>query len=437
MPPVLLTWLSKIDIYHSSAIGSSKQQTRTNDDKTDVPVLLTSHWHQSAPYNDLAPIIVDGNVKTAAGCVAVASAQIVYYWRKDNPSETSYDTPIYPYGKAPVTYSIPAGTAMDWDLMRDSYTLQEPQEDRNAVARLVYLLGTSTYLQYGVSTGGHIQDILNPIYKQFRLKGTHAIKSKFSQEEWEDLLYYNLQKGYPILYAGSTGNSGHAVVIDGYRADLNLFHFNFGWGGSGDGYYTVNDDTGMDGYNEDQSCVYGICPIKRNITTIVNYPNEMYEDQEATVTFSLSNKSTLDVHDLYLFVSKNTSAPTDIEKAQAHVSINIPNDGTEYAVSLSFTPGVYGNRCVFCLTDGDLNVLSTVAASVQQSETNIASVEQQDDLRLYKDGTELLVVQASCPTQVKIYNCMGEIVFSSLIDGVVEIPLSHGIYFINQKKWLQ
>ena len=437
MPPALLAWLEKMDAGQPSSSSRMWQQTRAAEEKRDVPILLTTHWHQQAPYNDLTPYIEDGHIKTAAGCVAVATAQIVYYWRKDNPSATSYDTPVYPYGKAPVTYSIPAGTKMEWELMHDSYTLTEPQAERDAVARLVYLLGTSTYLSYGVSTGGHIRDIINPIYQQFRLKGTHVRKSLFSQEDWEDLLYQDLQKGRPILYAGSTSSDGHAVVVDGYRADLNLFHFNFGWGGRGDGYYTVDDETGMDGYNEDQACVYGICPIQRNISVTASYPDVMHEDEEATASFVLSNSSTLDIHDLYLFVSKDASTPVDLDKAQGHVSVAIANDGTPQEVQITFTPGVAGDKCFFVLTDENLSVLSTNTAEVFASGAAISSMMAQDDLKLHKSGDETLVIAASQPTWVRICTCAGVEVFSSLVSGVVELPLPHGLYIINHKKWLQ
>ena len=436
MPPTLLAWLDKIDRRPLIQAGT-RSQTRAGEGKGDVPILLTTHWHQSAPYNDLTPYIEDGHVKTAAGCVAVATAQIVYYWWKDNPTTTSYDTPVYPYGKAPVTYSIPAGTEMEWELMHDSYTLKEPEEDRAAVARLVYLLGTSTYLNYGVSTGGNTKDVINPIYKQFRLSGTHVLKSWYTQEDWENLLYEDLRKSQPILYAGSSKGSGHAVVIDGYRSDLNLFHFNFGWGGRGDGYYTVDDETGMDGYNESQDCVYGICPIQRNINITVSYPEGMYEDEEVTASVVLANNSTLDIHDLYLFVSKGASVPTDMQDAQGHVTVTIPNDGTTQELQVTFTPNVAGDKCFFFLTDEYLNVLSTTTAKVFKSGTAISSVEKQAALMLHKSGAETLVITTSSPTRVSIRTCAGVEVFSSVIDGVVELPLPHGLYVINKKKWLQ
>jgi hypothetical protein len=43
---------------------------------------LTSHWSQDSPYNDSCPNLTDGqDERVAAGCEAVTSAQIMYYWK--------------------------------------------------------------------------------------------------------------------------------------------------------------------------------------------------------------------------------------------------------------------------------------------------------------------------------------------------------------------
>ena len=235
-------------------------QAEESGERLSIVPLTSSHWHQKAPYNGLCPVVADGNLKTAAGCVAIAAAQIVYYWRDHNPAATAYDTPTYSSGKAPVTYSVPAGTPYEWELMKDAYTSEDSEESCNAVARLVYIIGTSSWLTYGATTGGSIYDVINPLGSQFQMTAQYAIKKNYSQTEWEDLLYNELAQGRPVLYAGTKGNTGHAVVIDGYDAASRLFHFNFGWGGDEDGYYTVDDLTGMDGYSESQKCVYGILP---------------------------------------------------------------------------------------------------------------------------------------------------------------------------------
>ena len=235
-------------------------QSGGEGERLSIAPLTTSHWHQKAPYNGLCPVVVDGNLKTDAGCVAIAAAQIIYYWRDYNPAATAYDTPTYPYGKAPVTYSVPAGTPYEWELMKDSYTDDDPEASRDAVARLVYVIGTSAWLTYGASTGGSIYDVINPLGSQFQMTAQSAVKKNFSQQDWETLIYQELEKGRPVLYAGRKGGNGHAVVIDGYDATRRLFHFNFGWGGDEDGYYTVDDTTGMDGFSTEQHCIYGIMP---------------------------------------------------------------------------------------------------------------------------------------------------------------------------------
>ena len=54
----------------------------------------------------------------------------------------------------------------------------------------------------------------------------------------------DLDLGRPVYYAGSSDLGGHAFVCDGYD-DNGMFHFNFGWDGVADGYYTLNDPYGF------------------------------------------------------------------------------------------------------------------------------------------------------------------------------------------------
>lgn len=275
MPPALTNWLAEIK---ADTICDAFVKAKTDihdsgykkDDWVDVLPLLTCHWHQASPYNDLCPVIVDGNVKTAAGCVAIAAAQVVYFWRELLPEKTLKDTPTYPYGAAPVTESIAAGTPNKWELLRDDYSDEDDQDACAAVAQLVYVIGTSSYLHYAASTGGQITDAANALYAQFRMTSEIAVKAHYEQAEWERILYEDLSDGYPVIYSGSSKGDGHAVVIDGYDSKLDLFHFNFGWGGSGDGYYTVDDVTGMNGYNQAQQCVYKVMP--KGYETNVNSP---------------------------------------------------------------------------------------------------------------------------------------------------------------------
>ena len=62
------------------------------EDPTDIePDLLTldvtSHWHQGSPYNDECPELTPGEERVDAGPMALAMAQIMYYWKWPHSGE--------------------------------------------------------------------------------------------------------------------------------------------------------------------------------------------------------------------------------------------------------------------------------------------------------------------------------------------------------------
>lgn len=336
MPPALMCWLNHLDsIYWAS--NSIKKATNPQSEhftiqKKDIPPLLSCHWHQDSPYNDLSPIITDGNVKTAAGCVAIAAAQIAYYWRKDNPESTLEDTPVYPYGAAPVTMSIPEGSPNNWELMKDSYTGEESPESRYAAAQLCYVIGTTSYLNYASSTGGQINDASNALYSQYNIISDYTRKGKYSQSEWEDLIYHEISNGRPVLCAGNDGG-GHAFVLDGYDSQNDLYHFNFGWGGSGDGYYPIDDsEEAMGGYYMNQSIVYNIQPMHRNVDASLKIRNseekEMYD-----VTIDITNNSTLDIRCLMLYIVPEGKTLDDIDNPIWQKKVTIECNGEHQRIT--------------------------------------------------------------------------------------------------------
>lgn len=85
--------------------------------------------------------------------------------------------------------------------------------------------------------------------------------------KWVELLDGELQAGRPILYSGSSSSGGHEYVCDG-RDENGLYHINWGWGGSPNGYFDINilnpDYQGsfpaQDGYTRDACIIIGIAP---------------------------------------------------------------------------------------------------------------------------------------------------------------------------------
>ncbi len=90
---------------------------------------------------------------------------------------------------------------------------------------------------------------------------------------WEDMLKDELDDNCPLYYSGQSPDGGHAFVIDGYHESDGLFHFNFGWGGSGNGWFLI---TNAGGYTSQQGAVKNIIPSD------LDYPYGCTPDYELT-----------------------------------------------------------------------------------------------------------------------------------------------------------
>ncbi len=350
----------------------------------NIATLMTSHWHQSWPYNNLCPYITNTTNRAATGCVATAASQIIYYWRKDLNDRTKYTTPTYDYCDAPVTESIPSGTPLKWDLMQDSYSGSEPDECTTAVATLVACVGMSGWLSYGSSTSGQIDDQRQVFSGQFGLSGgTTVWKASYSQNTWESMIVQDLEAGRPILYSGvHPSNGGHAVVIDGYQVSTNLFHFNFGWGsGNGyDGYYTVDDTNGMNGFYESQGMVWNIYPSTPNMTGTLSMSSSTFISRVSnTITAKITNNGTLAQSGFYLYCLTGTNTPSSSSSAQASDTKTVIEPGTSAKLTFSFSPSSTSTYTIY-LCDANKNILDKITdvetiASVADLTLNGLSVD--------------------------------------------------------------
>jgi len=85
---------------------------------------------------------------------------------------------------------------------------------------------------------------------------------------WDSLIIAHLDRKMPLYYAGwSVPNiNGHAFVCDGYQ-DSDYFHFNFGWSGSDNGYFYLDNLTpGGNNFNLAQELIINIYPDTLNYT---------------------------------------------------------------------------------------------------------------------------------------------------------------------------
>ena len=185
-----------------------------------VGPLLTTTWNQWGPYNNLCP---EG---CPTGCVPTAIAQIMNYWKWPKQSIGKLDN-----GE---DFS---GHVYDWDNMLDSYNGTYNEAQSQAVAKLMADVGKAmgtTYAPDGSSTVyGDYALVRNFGYEPGNNVYTGATASQLLSE-----MKAELNQNRPILYAGSGKeyDAPHLLVCDGYTS-RDYFHFNYGWGGSYDGFY--------------------------------------------------------------------------------------------------------------------------------------------------------------------------------------------------------
>jgi len=223
-----------------------------------VSPLLTCKWNQNYPYNALCPEDPDGpGGHVYAGCVATAMSQVMYYWRHPLQGTGSHSYYYPPYGNISADF---ANTTYQWEGMSNSIY----HENTYPIAELQFHCGVAVEMMYGPGgSGAYSQDVPYAFKTYFGYSPAcyFSWKDDHPATEWANMLQANLDNGWPMYYSGFSSSGGHAFVCDGYQDDK--FHFNFGWGGSSDGYYTLLN---VAGFNDGQAAIFDTYPAS-------GYPN--------------------------------------------------------------------------------------------------------------------------------------------------------------------
>ena len=440
------TWLGKYDkfITKIEADGAAqdeevsaewsalKKGVRKAKGDAIVGPLIKTTWDQDNPYWTLTPNGSGSIGKAYTGCVATAMAQVMNYWQwpKQGTGSHTYqpimqldddgdgypdrDTIIYP-GYLTANFGE---TTYDWDNMLNKYTSSATNDQKNAVATLMFHCGVSVEMMYGDDNyggsgayTGNYGDWTDPTcaqnafptylgYKKdglvsymrdgFSYEGT-TYYEKWTDEEWTAMVKEELDKKHPIMYGGAGDKGGHSFICDGYD-DSNYFHFNWGWSGQNDGYYKLSSlkpgsgGAGGGGYDfsEDQDVIIGIVPDKEWPEVIVTWSvagstNQVtYHENDALV---LPNAPTCE--DGKVFVgwtmqsSVDGSKPTDLFTSAAGKTVS--EAVTYYAVFAdkeegSSTPSEVAS-VTFKTSDSDSNQAVTNISSIVSQSTGIASSE--------------------------------------------------------------
>lgn len=204
-----------------------------------VEPLLKSQWGQDAPYNTLTPEV--NGEPTVTGCVATATAQIMYYYKY--PARPT-GTVSYTDNGVQRTIDFDSEPAFDWANMLPTYNSASSETSCTAVAQLMKCVGYGAKMRYGTAESAadpyvSAEALINNFGYDPNIH--HYERELLSDNEWVDIITGELYAGRPVLYGGNDyeGKIGHSFVCDGYDG-AGLFHFNWGWKGRCDGYYNLS-----------------------------------------------------------------------------------------------------------------------------------------------------------------------------------------------------
>jgi hypothetical protein len=256
-----------------------------NSEKTlrSVSPMLTTKWNQDYPYNAACPPDPEGpGGRTYAGCVATAMGQLMFYHRWPLSGLGSYSYVHPDYG----TISADFSTALyNWNAMPNRVTTENMD-----VAVMLHHLGVSVDMNYGPNGSGMWNHSAARSFRNYfkYVPETRYVFRDSTTLNWDSLVVTNLNDGKPLYYAGwedTTYTMGHAFVCDGYETN-DYYHFNWGWGGSYDGYfYTGQLNPGGANFNLCQELIVDMYPD----TSLYTYPQHcqgLQEINSVTGTFT-------------------------------------------------------------------------------------------------------------------------------------------------------
>jgi len=305
-------------------------------DAKAVEPLLTEKWHQGCRYNSLCPEMSGPCNRAEVGCIAVAMGQIMHYW--GYPASGWGSNAYYNLG---VQLSADFGnTTYDWEHMPDSLTDASSEEEIAAVATLLYHCGVAVKMAYSTNgssaNGANVPDVLKR-YFDFSRQLHRELKGN-DNEAWLAKLKDCLDLRRPIFYSGQGSAGGHAFVCDGYD-DNDLLHFNWGWGGPGDGYYALGNLHPIGySFNNNNYAILDIFPqYEPCVVNATAYPATA-GSIEGTGEYHLGEQCTLTAVPIESSKFSYWKKDGRIKSYNSSITLDVENDIDSYEAFFTFKP---------------------------------------------------------------------------------------------------
>lgn len=335
---------------------------RNTRDGISVEPMLTTTWNQGttdgrSPFNRLCPVVNGSYCKV--GCAAVSLAQVMNFWEypASSPALPGYTGPTFG-----VTVGDLPAYDFDWANIRDYYTNSNWSEaERDAISNLMRYVGQAELMDYGVDLSGADEDQMMRAIRLFGFdSGTHymlkndydsAMTELVTEEEWIATMKAELIAGRPLMYCAGASMSdgsafyGHAFNVDGYNAETDMYHVNFGGSEEHNTYCAFNNfGYGISVYKYFQLMFVGMQPPQGAIPPrLVVSPQyllmETYAGDSVTANFTVAGLDLTD--DITVTVTdENGYFTTDV----ATIAMN---EAASKTVTVKYAPLAVGEHEAF------------------------------------------------------------------------------------------
>ena len=332
-----------------------------------VEPMIEAMWDQGSPYYSQCPL--DGDIRAMTGCATTSLAQVFYKWKY--PTGPTPVVPGYTTRNGKFTLDALPSTTFDWANMLPTYRLGSYNEtNKNAVAKLMRYIGQAEEMNYDKAGSDAWEDDIaracelfgyedaTVVYKATMNFDTGVETTYINDEDWYDLLVNEMLAGRPLVFCAFDYSNvyhnygGHAFNVDGYDASDGTFHINWGWSGTGNGNFTMNNFANQgSNYHLGQRVVMNIQPSTSTTPTIkigveqLNLQTRVGQPVTSTFTVKgrrLTGNITLTLNDATgSFALDETSV--SVAEAQAGKSITVtynPNSvGSHTATVTLSSPG--------------------------------------------------------------------------------------------------
>ena len=335
-------------------------QKLTKNRGISVEPLLQTAWNQGKPYNMKTPRKGYGSDPYCrVGCAAVALAQVMNFWKYpvSSPALPGYTTDSLHYVMDP----LPEYT-FDYDHLLNTYrtnTDQYTDVQLDAIGYLMLYTGYAMNMDYTPGLSGADYDEIDQAIRTFGFDPGYSIEMKwdyetdevnYTEEQWAQLIQSELVAGRPLVYCAfdmssdSTAIGGHAFNVDGYDADNDLYHVNFGMSADKNTYYALNAftlDNGMTVYDFYPLLYAGVQPptgpaAPRMIVSPTALSMECYAGETSTATFTVAG---LDLTDAITITVNDENGVFTTDVASIAVA-----DAASKTVTVTYAPQAVGTH---------------------------------------------------------------------------------------------